>query len=418
MATRRAKLQIKPKVRIRSSAKAAVNESKEKAVASENDKFTPKSEDTIRSNVTAASVSTAKPKEVTKSDSNADVDNVNSDVNLSATNLKDDNENSVEVAPKSPTKIMEPSTQSRIVSRSRLPKAKPNIGEIERRGRIRSSYSESEDESTRQRNPSGPPSLQRVLRLDENANKGSPCLTALLNKEITAVEAPRNDKVILTDQASSRKRHRSAAHEVDDLKKQRKDFYRKGNKPPEKSKMRMLDLIFYNPSSSPMKNSEEVSVSISDQNNDVKQNSNTSRPEEVEIDDPVAIDEEIDGTNDEVDDENMMPVPQVKLGPDGNIIVDEETLVVKPLKVNPEAVNKNPVLYESTSMTTYSSFRRRQSQGKWNDLETSKFYKALCTVGTDFSLMAQLFPNRSRRELKKKFMKEDRLHKDLVTRAL
>jgi len=33
-------------------------------------------------------------------------------------------------------------------------------------------------------------------------------------------------------------------------------------------------------------------------------------------------------------------------------------------------------------------------------LETQKFYKALSQVGTDFSLMGPLFPNRKRRELK------------------
>lgn len=51
-------------------------------------------------------------------------------------------------------------------------------------------------------------------------------------------------------------------------------------------------------------------------------------------------------------------------------------------------------------------------------LETKKFYRALNVVGTDFSLMKPYFRNRTRRELKLKFKKEERLNPNLVNKAL
>lgn len=47
-----------------------------------------------------------------------------------------------------------------------------------------------------------------------------------------------------------------------------------------------------------------------------------------------------------------------------------------------------------------------------------KFYKALSLVGADFSLMEQIFPNRTRRELKQKFKREEKFNIDLVNRVL
>lgn len=51
-------------------------------------------------------------------------------------------------------------------------------------------------------------------------------------------------------------------------------------------------------------------------------------------------------------------------------------------------------------------------------LETKKFYRALNVVGTDFSLMKPYFRNRTRRELKIKFKKEERFNPNLINKAL
>lgn len=50
--------------------------------------------------------------------------------------------------------------------------------------------------------------------------------------------------------------------------------------------------------------------------------------------------------------------------------------------------------------------------------DTANFYRALSLVGADFSLMEQIFPNRSRRELKQKFKREEKFNIDLINKVL
>lgn len=45
-------------------------------------------------------------------------------------------------------------------------------------------------------------------------------------------------------------------------------------------------------------------------------------------------------------------------------------------------------------------YTRSRRSADWSDADTVRFYRALAAVGTDFSMMAPLFPNRARRELK------------------
>ena len=51
-------------------------------------------------------------------------------------------------------------------------------------------------------------------------------------------------------------------------------------------------------------------------------------------------------------------------------------------------------------------------------LESARFYRALSMLGTDFSLMENLFPNRTRFELKRKFKVEERINQQLVDRTI
>lgn len=47
-----------------------------------------------------------------------------------------------------------------------------------------------------------------------------------------------------------------------------------------------------------------------------------------------------------------------------------------------------------------------------------RFYRCLQVIGTDFSLMNSLFPNRSRRDLKLKFKKEEKANGFLINKAI
>ncbi|KOB70043.1 Uncharacterized protein OBRU01_16022, partial [Operophtera brumata] len=48
------------------------------------------------------------------------------------------------------------------------------------------------------------------------------------------------------------------------------------------------------------------------------------------------------------------------------------------------------------------AYRRTPRTADWSDAETVRFYRALAAMGTDFTLMQPLFPNRNRRDLKLK----------------
>lgn len=51
-------------------------------------------------------------------------------------------------------------------------------------------------------------------------------------------------------------------------------------------------------------------------------------------------------------------------------------------------------------------------------LDTLKFYDVLSVVGTDFTLMATLFPGRTRNCIKRKYKKEEKTNRDLLMKAL
>lgn len=65
-----------------------------------------------------------------------------------------------------------------------------------------------------------------------------------------------------------------------------------------------------------------------------------------------------------------------------------------------------------------SSFKPRNKNEKWSPDETGKFYKFLAMYGSNFALLAALFANRTRKQLKNKFKKEEREHPDKINDAL
>jgi len=69
---------------------------------------------------------------------------------------------------------------------------------------------------------------------------------------------------------------------------------------------------------------------------------------------------------------------------------------------------------EKTKLTTSNSFKNYNHTDKWTEQETKKFYRALELFGTDFSMIAQLFPMRNRMQIKNKFLKEEKLYSDKV----
>lgn len=111
---------------------------------------------------------------------------------------------------------------------------------------------------------------------------------------------------------------------------------------------------------------------------------------------------------------------QLRLNPDGTMVVDEESTVVDRHKnasyqnAHKLKVNENPFenLYNS------GTYGKNIYTDPWNTEELVKFYKALSMWGTDFNLIAQLFPYRSRKQIKAKFINEEKKHPVTVELAL
>ncbi|XP_026880043.2 uncharacterized protein LOC113586240 [Electrophorus electricus] len=161
------------------------------------------------------------------------------------------------------------------------------------------------------------------------------------------------------------------------------------------SKMTMRDLIYYLPNTSPMKSSM---VREEDQ-------------AEVTVPPLPKVPEKTQETDEEeAESENEgMLMPKVRVAEDGSIILDEDSLTVRVQRTSDTVVveSSNP-LFERGSTTSYTSFRNWNYVKSWSVRETDMFFLAISMVGTDFSLIAQLLPHRSRSEIKNKFKREER----------
>lgn len=138
--------------------------------------------------------------------------------------------------------------------------------------------------------------------------------------------------------------------------------------------------------------------------------------EDESVDDPTP-DSLVD--NNKSDEENDVPVPQIKIGPSGEIVLDEKSLFVerKEIKKQRDEIAKSEVVNGDFD-TGYGIYKKHKRSKFWTTDETLRFYKALNTLGTDFTLMCELFPDRTRRELKMKFNKEEKINRTLIDKAL
>lgn len=232
-----------------------------------------------------------------------------------------------------------------------------------------------------------------------------------------------------------------ADHEKDDIEEEEEDNKRKGlkrkrgSKPPkpkepsDPSQMTMQHLIYFNPKTNPMSSTAAGRKKKNDEKRkSSKGNSKNKEPagetsaainQEANSGSPTRTHQQQNSKETQGDDEadaSTTVAPRVKLDADGNIIVDEESLLIP--KAPEENLAEREIVYEDADEVNYLSYLKPRKVGRWSLEETQKFYKALSQVGTDFGLMLPLFPNRIRKELKAKFKREEKLHRSLVEKAL
>ncbi|XP_008066074.1 transcription factor TFIIIB component B'' homolog isoform X1 [Carlito syrichta] len=191
----------------------------------------------------------------------------------------------------------------------------------------------------------------------------------------------------------------------EELRKEKKQWKNKyaineSQRPPDRSKMTMRDFIYYLPDNNPMtssleqeKRTEKPLTSVQTREQESKSTPDAEDNEEME----------------EERDDGPLLVPRVKVAEDGSIILDEESLTVEVLRTKgPCVVEENDPIFERGSTTTYSSFRKNYYSKPWSNKETDMFFLAISMVGTDFSMIGQLFPHRARIEIKNKFKREEK----------
>ncbi|KAK9286556.1 hypothetical protein L1049_014955 [Liquidambar formosana] len=65
---------------------------------------------------------------------------------------------------------------------------------------------------------------------------------------------------------------------------------------------------------------------------------------------------------------------------------------------------------QSSSNFNYHSYMNKTPSARWSKQDTELFYEAVQQFGTDFSMVQQLFPGRTRNQIKLKYKKEERQH--------
>ena len=111
---------------------------------------------------------------------------------------------------------------------------------------------------------------------------------------------------------------------------------------------------------------------------------------------------------------------QLKLSADGTLVVDEESTIVDRHK-NASIENSHKVKVDEDqfeNLYNYATYGKSTYSEHWTPDELAKFYRALAMWGTDFNLIAQLYPHRTRTQIRAKFNSENRKHPLMIDLAL
>ncbi|ETN65609.1 hypothetical protein AND_002613 [Anopheles darlingi] len=192
----------------------------------------------------------------------------------------------------------------------------------------------------------------------------------------------------------------------------------------DKQNLTMFDMIYYNPVNNPMEPppslSKRTSVENIPKSIDGSQRAGTRSRTASKSRSPTPAPSTSAPPAKETPAPPVQLTPQLKLGPNGEIILDEASLVIENERDKEfrETLANSDVLYQDEFSGNSGYYTRIKRTKGWSDEETIRFYRCLHTIGTDFSMMLSLFPNRTRRDMKLKFKKEERHNLQLVNKAL
>jgi len=117
---------------------------------------------------------------------------------------------------------------------------------------------------------------------------------------------------------------------------------------------------------------------------------------------------------------NHSLAPQLRFDDDGNIVIDEASLVVTMGVPSGDelALQQMEAVEVGMNHVSSASFSKRQYASPWSQQETELFYDALRKFGTEFGLMESVLKGRTRKMIKNKFIREEKAHPMRVDAAL
>ncbi|KAJ6503321.1 hypothetical protein C8R47DRAFT_1007395 [Mycena vitilis] len=109
---------------------------------------------------------------------------------------------------------------------------------------------------------------------------------------------------------------------------------------------------------------------------------------------------------------------QVRIGPNGETIIDEESLTVDRTEDVDTTNYVHVVESDQTKFVNSASYTKKCRGSRWSAEETDLFYEALSQHGENYELISLMLPGRSRTACKNKFKTEDKKDTARINRCL
>ncbi|KAJ7070835.1 hypothetical protein C8F01DRAFT_1108019 [Mycena amicta] len=109
---------------------------------------------------------------------------------------------------------------------------------------------------------------------------------------------------------------------------------------------------------------------------------------------------------------------QVRIGPNGETIIDEDSLTVDRAEEVDTSNYVHVVESDQTKFVNSASYTKKCRGSRWSAEETELFYEALAQHGENYELISLVLPGRSRTACKNKFKAEDKKDTARINRCL
>ncbi|EIN13998.1 hypothetical protein PUNSTDRAFT_58114 [Punctularia strigosozonata HHB-11173 SS5] len=111
---------------------------------------------------------------------------------------------------------------------------------------------------------------------------------------------------------------------------------------------------------------------------------------------------------------------QVRIGPNGEMVVDEQSLYVD--RAEDEDTNMEGYTHveesDATKFVNSMSYSKKARGSRWSAEETELFFQALQQFGENYELISLILPGRDRKACKNKFKAEDKRNPNRITYCL